>query len=328
MDAGCDHAALECLCGPDLEKLLRVLDAELMVSASAGTLAQQRWDSAMADLLVLVEPIQPWQDGSRHRAPLQRGSPAAIVCEAAACGALLYLRNAYRFRPSLMDATVLERHEDLFCEGVGELLGHFEPSAWGALFLALAEHGGRERLSSDAMLLMAILANKGVGVPQDKVLAADLERWAAALANPVGVFCACVSSGLQDYTKAALMGHWTAALYCSRDSDGQFFLGSPKYVIVRVLADQGLLLAAREFFLGGLVNILQGTDDQGRKAWYIVFVKPDSLGDFWSKLRHCDDAIDLTDYCVILSSALGESIPEKEKEKAMKLLSDFCPEKV
>jgi hypothetical protein len=38
------------------------------------------------------------------------------------------------------------------------------------------------------MLLMAILVNHGSGVPQDKGLALDLKRRAAALSNPVGLF--------------------------------------------------------------------------------------------------------------------------------------------
>ncbi len=326
MDAGrngCGHAA-ENGGEPGLEKLLCALDAELMVSASAGTLTQQRWDYVIADLSVLVDPIQPVQEGGcRHTEQRERSS---MACEAAACGALLYLRNAYRFRPFLVEPAVLDRHEDLFCDDVKLLLGHFDPPVWGALFLALAGHGERGHLSTDAMLLMATMVNHGVGVPQDKGLAADLEQLAAALANPVGVFFRCVADGEDsDCFKAARMGHSTAALYYSNGLDSKSSLGWYKYAIARVLADQGLLLASRIFSLSELLYNVKGVD-MGRNAWYIVHVKPDSVGDFFSAFD--DKMMHLTEHGSVFSSAFGDAVPEAQKEKARKYFESFCPTKV
>jgi hypothetical protein len=237
---------------------------------------------------------------------------------------MMYLRNAYRFRPSLVSQAVRERHEELFCEDVKLLLQHFKPSAWGALFLALAELSGRGRLSSDAMLIMAVLANYGIGVPQDKGLAQDLEQQAAALANPVGVFFTCITSG--DLTKAALLGHCTAALFYSYDLDRRSSDCWPRYAIQRVLADHyELLLAARDFSLEDLVYIIRGAD-RGRKSWHIVLVNPDLLGGFWSKLN--DEIIHLDDHGFVMRSAYGDSAPAKEKEEALAFLENFCPKKV
>jgi hypothetical protein len=317
---------------PCLERLLRVLDAELMVSASAGTLVQQRWDSAMADLLALVEPIQPVQEGSMTLQELDQQSAASkereqhsIASKAAAGGALLYLRNTYRFRPSLVDPAVLDRHEDLFCTGLEVLLGHFDPSVWGTLFVALTEHGRRGRLSTDAMLIMAILVNHGSGVPQDKGLASDLERRAAALSNPVGVFFTCVAAG-GDCCKAALMGHSTAALYYSNSMNGRSATGWQRYAIARVLANQGLLLASRRFSLIDLLYSVRGVDSKNAKAWYLVCVKPDSLGDYLA--AQGDEILRLGEHGVVIRSAYGETVPEYAIERSAKYFEDFCPSKV